>query len=106
MWMSRSNAFQRVRNVIGNSAALSCLLNTIYNCLHYNVPCIFIWANSFNKKSILMKYSDEISKVPLHLPAHIMEGRVKILEIHPKSEKKYSIRDARTPQPREIFLIP
>ena len=31
-------------------------------------------------ESILVKYRDEILKLQLHLPTHIMEGRVKILE--------------------------
>ena len=41
-------------------------------------------------ESILLKYYDEILKLPLRLPAHIMEGRVKILETYPKSEEMIS----------------
>ena len=38
-------------------------------------------------ESILMKYRDEISQPPFLLSAHIMEGRVKILETYLKSEE-------------------
>ena len=34
-----------------------------------------------------MKYHDEILQPSLRLSTHIMEGRVKILEIYPKSEE-------------------
>ena len=34
-----------------------------------------------------MKYRDEILQLPLRLSAHIMEGKLKILETNPKSEK-------------------
>ena len=38
-------------------------------------------------ESILLKYRDEILKLPLHFPTYIMEGRVKILETYLKSEE-------------------
>ena len=38
-------------------------------------------------ESILLKYPQEILQPLLHLSVHIMEGRVKILEIYPKSEE-------------------
>ena len=38
-------------------------------------------------ESILLKYRDDILKPPLRLSAHIMEGRVKILETYPKTEE-------------------
>ena len=34
-----------------------------------------------------MKYCDEILQLPLRLSAHIMEGKVKMLETYPKSEE-------------------
>ena len=34
-----------------------------------------------------MKYRDGILQPPLRLSAHIMEGRVKILETYPKAEE-------------------
>ena len=44
-----------------------------------------------NITSILLKYCDEILQRPLHLPTHVMEGIVKILETYPKSEEAISI---------------
>ena len=38
-------------------------------------------------ESILLKNYDDILKLPLSLPTHIMEGIVKILETYPKSEE-------------------
>ena len=35
----------------------------------------------------LLKYRNEILQPPLRFSAHIMEGRVKILETYPKSEE-------------------
>ena len=35
-------------------------------------------------ESILLKHSDKILQLPLRLPKHIMEGRVKILETYEK----------------------
>ena len=38
-------------------------------------------------ESILLKYCDEILQTPLCLSAHIMEGKVEILETNKKSEE-------------------
>ena len=38
-------------------------------------------------EAILLKYRDEILKPPFRLSAHIMEGRLNILQTYPKSEE-------------------
>ena len=45
------------------------------------------WIGRLDIENILLKYSDEIWKLPLGLSTYIMEGRVKILETDQNLEK-------------------
>ena len=44
-------------------------------------------ARCLSIKSILLKYRDEILQPPLHLSAHRIEGKLKIVEINHQSQE-------------------